>query len=333
MLVREVSEFELIRLLAEALGSPAQSEGPFRRRLSIGDDAAAWDGPEGTTVMTSDALVEGVHFDLDNTSWRDLGWKSMAVNQSDVAAMGCEPLYSQVTLGLRGDLPVEGIVDMYRGMAEAFGRYGGRIVGGDIVRSPVFFVAVAMVGAPSTEQGDRLMTRAAARPGDVVAVTGSLGCSAAGLRMLRGRLAFDSETTRHLRDAHGRPVPRVAAGDALSRAGVAAAIDVSDGLVADLGKLSEASHVGARIYSERVPADGYLRSCFPDDCLELALSGGEDYELVFAAPLWVVEAAVPGMDVPVSVIGDIVSGPPEVTVVDADGRTVPVERGGWEHFG
>ena len=343
MLVNDIGEFQLIDTLAQAIAEGnadcierVDARG-FRLRLSIGDDAAAWDAPPGVRVVTTDTMVEGVHFSLDRTGWRDLGWKSLAVNLSDVAAMGCAPLYSVITLGLRGDLPVDGLVEMYQGILDACRSFGGAIVGGDVVRSPVFFVTAAMEGTTVASEegaplGRELLTRDAASPGDKIAVTGSLGCSAGGLRMLIEGLGFDSETAGHLRNAHNRPVPRTPQGISLAQHGVVAAIDISDGLVEDLSKLCKASGVGAAIHADRVPADRFLREAFPDDWPELALGGGEDYELLFAAPPHVMDGVALTLDVPVSVIGDIVEGPPEVRVLDREGRVMPVERTGWDHF-
>ena len=344
MQVSDLGEFELIERLAKIVGADSPSSAVnlpvpgFRTRLSIGDDATAWDAPAGSTVLTTDTMVEGVHFDLDRIGWTDLGWKSLAVNLSDVAAMGCAPLYSTVTLGLRGELPVSGLEQMYHGILDASREYGGQVVGGDVVRSPVFFVSVAMVGAArAAEEGEGqeplLLTRGAARPGDRIAVTGSLGCSAGGLRMMRDELSFDEETTAHLADAHHRPVPRVGEGTLLVEYGVAAAMDVSDGLVDDLRKLCEASGVGGVVHAARVPADQFLRRAYPDDWLSLALSGGEDYELLFTAPQRVMDAVAALLEVPVSVIGEIVDEPRGVAVLDEDGSPVAVEHGGWDHFG
>ena len=342
MLVRDIGEFRVIEMLVETIGDPSSEMTPngFRLRVPIGDDASAWDGPQGTRVMTTDTLVEGVHFNLGRTAWGDLGWKSLAVNLSDIAAMGCAPLFSVVTLGLRDDLPVDGLVRMYRGMADACRLHGGAIVGGDVVRSPVFFVSVAMTGfSPPLEDGEPrqgvLLRRDCASPGDLVGVTGSLGCSAAGLRLLEdaGPHPLDEKTSMHLRDAHNRPAPRVAEGQTLVREGVTAAMDISDGLVDDLRKLCEASGVGAMITSESVPLDGFLREAYPNDALQIALAGGEDYELLFTAPRPVMDRAVGALDVPVSVIGEIVEGPSEVLVVDASGQIVAIESQGWDHFG
>ena len=348
MLVGDTSESQLIEMLTKTLGVavPGVDQLPapgIRLRVAIGDDAAAWESPAGTTVLTTDTLVEDVHFRLASTTWRDLGWKALAVNLSDIAAMGCAPLHSVVTLGLRGDLPVEGLSEMYQGMLEASRRYGGAIVGGDIVRSPAFFVTVAMVGRAPANGGKeprepRLLTRASARPSDKIAVTGSLGCSGGGLRLSTetsgetGLHRLVEGTAAHLRDAHNRPSPRVAEGMLLARQGVLAAIDISDGLVEDLRKLCEASGVGARVEAERVPADDSLKKAYPQDWLSLALTGGEDYELLFTAPPRVMRGVTALPDVAVSVIGDVVSEAAGVTVLDQNGRAVEVGQHGWDHF-
>lgn len=340
MLVRDLGEFGLIELLAETLaaedvdGPDFMGDGARIPRLGIGDDAAAWEDEAGTRVLTTDAMVEGVHFDLGLTGWRDLGWKAMAVNLSDVAAMGCLPTCSVVTLGLRYDQQVEGIVEMYRGMAEACRRHGGRIVGGDVVSSPVFFLSVAMEGRASItnpDGGGIILTRDAAEIGDVIAMTGTLGDSAGGLHMALAGETFDDSTER-LHAAHFRPVPRLAAGQALARAGIRAAMDISDGLVGDLTKLCEASEVGAVVRGGDVPVSDALRGRFPDKWLSLALTGGEDYELLFTGREETVREVAETVDVPVTVIGEIVEASQDVTVLDAKGDAIDAERGGWDHF-
>ena len=340
MLVCEVGEFRLIKLLAETLDAegvegPAleghTTQGPL---VGIGDDAAAWDGEAGTRVLTTDAMVEGVHFELGLTGWRDLGWKAMAVNLSDMAAMGCLPTCSVVTLGLRGDLPVNGLIEMYRGIADACRSHGGQVVGGDIVRSPVFFVSVAMEGQASITEPDGrgvILTRGAAEIGDVIAVTGNLGDSAGGLRMAQVGERFNDSTER-LRAAHFRPEPRLAAGQALARAGIRAAMDISDGLMGDLSKMCEASEVGAIVRGYDVPASDVLRSRFPEEWLSLALTGGEDYELLFTGPEKTVRGVSEAVDIPVTIIGEIIEASREVSVLDADGDAIEANRGGWDHF-
>ena len=340
MLVRDAGEFRLIELLAGTLvaegleGSDDTETGAWRPRVGIGDDAAVWEGEAGTRVLSTDAMVEEVHFELGLTRWRDLGWKAMAVNLSDMAAMGCLPTCSVVTLGLREDLPVDGLVEMYRGIAEACRVHGGRVVGGDIVRSPVFFVSVAMEGQASITEPDgrgAILTRGAAEIGDVIAVTGSLGDSAGGLRMAQAGEGFDDSTER-LRAAHFRPEPRLAAGQALARAGIRAAMDISDGLVGDLTKLCEASDFGAVVRGHEVPTSDALRSRFPVDWLSSALTGGEDYELLFTGPEAAIREVTEAVDVPVTIVGEIVDASRGVTVVDADGDAIEANQGGWDHF-
>ena len=327
MLVRDVGEFDLIEALAQALPSPPMGAA-HGLRIGIGDDAAAWSSPEGETVLTTDTLVEGVHFDLHWTGWADLGWKTLAVNLSDVAAMGCEPTYAVVTLGLRGDLPVDGLTAMYGGTAQAARWSGCTVVGGDITASPVFFVSVAMLGSRQGSGG--LLTRTGAVPGQAVAVTGRLGSSAAGLRLLRRGGPGDGP--RELIDAHLRPQPRLAEGQAMAGASVSAAIDVSDGLVADLTKLCAASGVGAEIDASSVPVDAALSSAFPDEWMELALSGGEDYELLFTASAETVERVAGEADAPVTVIGRTTEAAGGVKVLDASGSPIDLRHEGWDHL-
>lgn len=338
-----MGEFDLIDRLAksikarnQALASALEAEGSSLA-LGIGDDAAVWKSESGLTVATTDTMVEGVHFITGQIAWRDLGWKSIATNVSDVGAMGCRPTFALVTLGLRGDLPVDGLLEMYDGMMDALEYAGGLIAGGDIVKSPVFFVTVAMEGQSTAMKGESvpLLRRDKARPGDLIAVTGPLGCSGGGLRLTLGGNEFphlDDEDAAHLKQAHFHPFPRVVEGIALARAGVKSAMDISDGLLDDLGKLCKHSGVSAIIRARDVPADAILRSAFPDDWLALALGGGEDYELLFTAPADIMCLAMSEVDAPISVIGEILPGPTSVTVLDESDTPITVGTGGWDHF-
>ncbi|MBM3933480.1 MAG: thiamine-phosphate kinase [SAR202 cluster bacterium] len=336
MLVRDTGEFALIDRLAKVIAA-RQAKTPasgHRLEVGIGDDAAVWSGPAGATIATTDTMVDGVHFLEGEVEWRDLGWKSMASNLSDIAAMGGAPLYALITLGLRGDLPVDGIAAMYEGMLDALDAHGGAIVGGDIVSSPVFFITVSLTGAAqlSPAGAPLLLRRDAARPGDLIAVTGPLGCSGGGLRVVLEGLSLDPATSAHLRAAHYRPTPRVREGAALARHGVLAGMDISDGLFDDLGKLCRTSGVGARVQASSIPIDDTLRSAFPDHCLSLALSGGEDYELLVAAPARIIESVIRAGKVPLHVIGEIVSREQGVKVLGPDGQDISPRRGGWDHF-
>ncbi len=338
MNVRDLGEFELIDTLAKAISAPnwqnvqALEESGLEMLRSIGDDAAAWHSTEGVRVFTADTMVEGVHFDLSYTGWRDLGWKALATNVSDVAAMGCAPSFATVTLGLRGDIPVEGLLEMYDGMMRLTETCGGAVVGGDIVKSPAFFISVALEGF-SRDGYQELLLRDKAQPGDCIAVTGNLGSSAAGLRLMAegvdssGLASYD-----FLRDAHNRPMPRVSEGEALASIGVRCAMDISDGLVDDLGKLCRASGVGAQIHTPMIPFDDRLKATFPSSWLNLALSGGEDYELLIAAPESVIHSAQQVISTPITIIGEIIEAEEVLTVLDAGGNPLNVSAGGWDHF-
>ena len=320
----------IARTIAERAGAAPKGseEDGFTLIRSVGDDAAVWRSGPGTRVLTTDTMVEGIHFRTDLASWREIGWKALAVNLSDVAAMGCEPRVSVVSLGLDPDLDVEAVTELYEGMLDACDVYGGEIVGGDIVSSPTLFVTVAMVGDASTIDGPAL-DRGAAAVGDLVAVTGTLGDSAGGLRLL---LAGDGDHElgeRSLVRRHLRPSPRIEEGLLLRRLDVRAAMDVSDGLIADVGKMCTASGVGAIIDAGGVPGGEPLRRTFPDDWTDLALTGGEDYELVFTAPQAIMASAQRMLETPVTVIGRIVVGE-GVEVSGASGAQTA--RGGWDHF-
>ena len=323
-----MGEFPLIERIARAIerkGLATPTAGGFTLKLGIGDDAAAWSLASGVEVMTTDTVVENVHFTRETTPWADLGWKLWAANVSDVISMGATPLVGIVTLGLPATLDMSSIARLYEGMVDACRHYHTLIVGGDIVRSRDVFVTVAMNGVCEGEP----LRRDLARPGDVVGVSGPLGGSNGGLRLLRdGRDAPDA-----LANAHRRPTPRVATGLTLLAAGVTGAMDVSDGLVADLAKLCRASGVGATIDPSRVPVEPALHEAFPEEeALMSALGGGEDYEVLFTGARDAVERAVAGIE-GATVIGEIVDDTPgRVRVIAADGTDLEITEAGWEHL-
>jgi thiamine-monophosphate kinase len=331
--VRDLGEVRLIERLA-ALVRQEGRHPPLPEALvapllvGIGDDAAAWRGSPLVQVCTTDTLVEGVHYRSAYASPWEIGWKGMAVNLSDIAAMGAVPQYALVTLGLPPETPVAWVEELYRGMLAALGRYGGSIVGGDIVRSPLPFITVAMTGVTDMP----LLLRSAARPGEVIAVTGPLGGSAGGLRLLERPLPLPEEVSRALREAHLLPRPRVWEGRVLAGEGVRCAMDISDGLVADLGKLCAASGVAARVEVQRVPLHPALLAAFPEEAEALALGGGEDYELLFTGPLPLVERLLP-LFPGAAIIGEVVEGPPaDVRVYGPSGEEVKVATPGWDHL-
>jgi thiamine-monophosphate kinase len=325
MKVSELGEFGLIELLARIVGRAGGDV-----LVGIGDDAACWRTDAAIQLATSDALIQDVHFTLSTTTWRELGWKALAVNISDIAAMGGLPQYALVSLGLPGDTEVESVTELYEGMAELTHLFNVAIVGGDVVAAPIVVLSLAVVGAAQT---GHILTRSAAAPGEQIAVTGYLGASGAGLAMLKSGLEFDKEIATSLREAHLKPNPRVVEGQTLARYRVKAAIDLSDGLVSDLAKLCKASGVGARLFVDQIPVHPLVRHSFADDSINLALSGGEDYELLFTAPTEVISQVREAMPCPITVIGEIVEEEPgRVRLFDEHGNEVQLEKEGWEHF-
>jgi thiamine-monophosphate kinase len=335
MQVKDLGEFGVIDLLNQMV--IREREGPdngapyhFRLLVDTGDDTAAWRTGPATELFTTDTVVEGVHFTRRTTPWRDLGWKSLASNISDIAAMGGLPMYALVTLGLPPETELDDLKELYRGMLEIANQYGVAIVGGDIVRSPVTFLTVSLTGL---HQGQPLL-RSTARPGDQVAVTGYIGSSGGGLKLMQEDIPASPEATSYLCQAHRRPEPAVAAGRLLAEAGVTTAMDISDGLADDLSKLGLASQVSARIFSGQVPVHPLLKEVFPREYLDLALNGGEDYQLLFTAPPKVMSQVLPKLPGGSAAIGEIIIGTPgKVIVVDSSGRETAISRAGWDHFG
>jgi len=329
--VRDIGEFGLIKSIQELVLRWGQTseETTFPLLFGIGDDAAVWRTSEATEMASTDTLVDGVHFRSDLISWEDLGWKAMAVNLSDIAAMGGSPLYALVTLGLNPEAEVEDVHALYEGMLSACREYHCSIVGGDMVQSPVTFITVAMTGIAS----EGVLTRNEAKPGDLIAVTGPLGCAAGGLQALLQDTALEGEQGSHLYKAHNRPMPRLDACQVLVRCGVNAAMDISDGLTDDLSKMCVSSGVGAIIYAHQVPVDSFLKDTFPQTYLQLALNGGEDYELLFTGKEEVVYSVVAGLGRSAAIVGRIVSEHPgEVQVLDDRGDELRLNQHGWDHF-
>jgi thiamine-monophosphate kinase len=231
-----------------------------------GDDAAVVAAPPGPLLLAADTAVEGVHADLGLTAIEDFGWKAVVATLSDIAAMGGRPLQALVTVAAPPGTDLEAL---YSGVVAAAVRYDCPVVGGDLAGGPVVVVTVAVTG---TVDGEPVL-RSGARAGDAIWVTGPLGGAAAGLRAIRSGDA--SEETAPLRRAHLRPQPELREGAAARLAGATAMIDVSDGLLADLGHLADSSGVGFAL--ESVPVEAGATEAD-------ALGGGEDYRLVFTAP-------------------------------------------------
>lgn len=333
MKVSEIGELGLIKLLAGIVDSSRDDRVPAWKhlRVGIGDDAAAWLCDAPIQLATVDALVQNVHFTPDIMPWYDLGWKALAVNLSDIAGMGGLPRYALVSLALPGDTDVEAVSALYKGMVDLARQHGVAIVGGDTDRSSLIAVTVTVLGTAESEA--RILRRSEARVGDKIAVTGYLGSAAAGLKMLTCRLQFDSESTDYLRKAFLRPDARVTEGRMLVEKGVRAAIDISDGLVSDLRHICQASRVGAIVSADLVPVHPAVKDNFGEEALVMALSGGEDYELLFTGSADIINKVRSEVSCAVTVIGEIVDDAEHrVMLVDGRGKPFNLTKEGWEHF-
>ncbi|MFT3763141.1 MAG: thiamine-phosphate kinase [Pseudoxanthomonas sp.] len=292
--------------------------------LGIGDDAAILQPPPGRQlIVTADTLNAGVHFP-EATAATDIGWKSLAANLSDLAAMGAQPAWCTLSLSLPKSDPVwlDGFIDGFLQLAV---RHGVALVGGDTTRGPL---SVSVTAMGLVESGGALR-RDGAKPGDDVWVTGTLGDAAAALQSLFAGAAVD----RALRARLDRPTPRVAAG--LRLVGLASAcIDVSDGLLADLGHVCERSGVGAEIDIDRLPASPALLRFKPALRRPWQATGGDDYELCFTAPPRLrdeVQQALDFAETPGTRVGRIVAGP-GVRALNAEGNEWSPPRAGFDHF-
>jgi thiamine-monophosphate kinase len=331
--VSDLGEFGLIQRLSEIVAGRLPTEAQADLLLGIGDDAAVWRLSDGALLATTDTLVEDVHF-LPSTPWQDVGWKALVANLSDIAAMGGAPEFALVTIGLPHDRQVEAVDELYVGLTEAAGAYGVAIAGGDIVRSPAFFVSIALTGRAALDASGQplVLRRDGASAGEVIAVTGALGGAAGGLRALQGGL--DGDTTRLLVKRHRRPQPRLEAGRAAIAAGIRCAIDVSDGLMQDLGHVCQASRLGATVYRDNLPVEPALAELFTaEEVLAMAATGGEDYELVLVGAPEQLERARSESGVPITTIGEMVDDADHgARLLDESGREVSLAVAGWDHL-
>lgn len=330
MQVKALGEFGLISRIARM----AAAADPMVVK-AIGDDAAVVSLGRGRCLLvTTDLLKEGVHFRREFSSAYLLGKKCLSVNMSDIAAMGGEPTYYVVSLAVPPETPYGYVRDLYRGMAAQARRFGAGLLGGDTTASSCgLVVSITLLGVARQAQ---VVYRRGARPGDLVYVTGTPGDSALGLALLeRGEAGPRNRLVRR----HLDPQPRLAAGRALARSHAASAmIDISDGLAGDLRHIMEHSGVGARIFLDRLPLSAAYRTYCPscaDNFYLPALGGGEDYELLFAAPAAnekKISLLSRRLCLPMTCIGRITEKRHGLKFVGLDGRTVRLPEAGFRHF-
>jgi len=329
MKLSDIGEAGLIRWIREELKGSQE-----KAVVRIGDDAAAIEmTPEKLLLFTTDSLVEGVHFRWDYASPYDVGWKGLAINVSDIAAMGGTPTYCIVSLCLPLDEKASLTGDLYQGLKDVASLYKVGIIGGNVVRSPTFILTIALLGEVKKEN---ILLRSGAKVEDLIYVTGELGASGAGLACLNEiNLKLAERTRQILIKKHLVPSIRLKEGQEIAQKKIATAmIDLSDGLASDLFHLVEESDVGALIYEEKIPISSFVKDLAREvgkSPLELALYGGEDYELLFTIPPEK-KKAVEKLHFPSSLIGEIVDRREGISLIKACGKRIKLEDKGYDHF-
>ncbi len=297
----------------------------FSRGFGIGDDASAVPFGDGFQLITKDILVEGVHFSLGYFSLEELALKSLAVNVSDIAAMGGEPQYFYIGVGCPSYVGEAGLREFYKGLAIGCEKWSVELAGGDYSSAPQLFISITLVGFAKQP-----VFRNGARAGDLIGITGHTGESALGLNLL-GKKIPDP----YFRERHIQVKPEVEKGKLLAGE-VSAMIDVSDGIVIDLKRILEASSVGGTLYAENIPLGGRMRdTCVRHglDPLELALTGGEDYVLMFTIPPEAearLRESFGALDFDVHIIGEVTADPG--LAILHNGAPLTLKQNGYDHL-
>jgi thiamine-monophosphate kinase len=305
---------------------------------AIGDDAAAFVVEPGKiSLITTDLLVERIHFIRNSIKGFDLGYKSLAVNLSDIAAMGGDAREAFVSIAIPPDCPLAYLEAIYDGMKNLAARFEVNILGGDTTSSKTDLIINIVV--QGTVAREKMLCRDAARPGDIIASTGYLGESKAGLHLILNNIPHDSEELQYLYRAHVLPEPHLHEGRLLAgQPGTHAGIDISDGLSSDLGHIAEESNVGATLYADKIPVSEFLQKfCkrFHFDPVEYALSGGEDYTLLCTVASESAEEVAAKFQTefkkPLFCIGEV-NDKNRLDIIYPDGSSKPIAPTGWNHF-
>ena len=329
----DIGEFGFIESIRKELKTPSD-----KIIKGIGDDCAVLGPYSGRVLLfTTDMLVEDIHFLKDKITPYQLGWKSAAVNLSDIAAMGGLPVAILVSLGIPSETDVRLIQDLYKGMKDICEHYAVNIAGGDTTASPdKLIISVSAIG--DAEESE-ILYRYGARPGDKIYLTGNVGDSYAGLKILKQEISIPDSIGSHFIKAHNQPIPLVETGMTIAASRLAGSmIDLSDGLLSDLGHICKESGVGAVIFGDKLPISAelkYLCSQTNLDPLDLSLSGGEDYILLVTVP----KANSKDFELilkdkgssPLYPIGEI-SKDKGIRMVNDDGSIKELEPKGFDHF-
>lgn len=333
MQIREIGEFRLIQRLKKKkfFSYPSILKG-------IGDDCAVVKTSNSQSLLiTCDLLLEGVHFNLAYTDSYQLGKKALAVNLSDIAAMGGIPLYYLVSLGLPPTLPLDFVDNLYKGMKEMSEEYKISLIGGNLSSSKKVFIDITMIGLSPPEE---IIYRNGAQTGDVILVTGTLGDSSLGLTVLKSKKKKKkTPALLKIMEKHLTPKPRLKEGRFLAAHQLASAmIDISDGLILDLQHLLNESKKGAEIWIDKLPISPqtiYYSQIYKKDPVTLALTGGEDYELLFTLPKKMFkryQELSQNLPLDATIIGKITSEKGKIHLIKKDGSLYHLKGKGFLHF-
>ena len=336
--LKKPGEFDLIDRLASHL----KFRSP-RIKIGMGDDCAVYSAKPGKyQIISTDALIENVHFKISLTRPELLGRKALSVNISDIAAMGGTPHLAVIALGIPKTLPVRFLDGFYKGINQICLEHNIELAGGDTTRSPShLFINITIVGEAAK---DRLVTRTGARPGDKIFVTGTPGESALGFKLLSSPRKKWKGAVKHRKKmiaAHLDPVPRIAESQMLinSRAKITSMIDISDGLVQDLQHILKAANAGAVLKEEWLPKSpelDRLTSLNNLKIMDYILAGGEDYELLFTLKpedVRKITSRFKHAKTPVTQIGEVTAHPEKVVLLNRDGKSRSLDKLlGFDHF-
>jgi thiamine-monophosphate kinase len=333
LLIRELGEFGLIEKLKKRteVSDPSVIKG-------IGDDCAVIKiSNRRFLLVTCDLLLEGVHFNRTYTDSYHLGKKALVVNLSDIAAMGGIPRFYLVSLGLPPNLPLTFIERLHRGMEEVAREFNLSLIGGNISSSQKILIDLTVLGETKPSE---IIYRDGAQTGDAIFVTGTLGNSALGLISLKSGMKEKHRAgLKRFREAHLSPYPRVKEGRLIAKHRLATAmIDISDGLISDLRHILKESKKGAEVWVDRIPLSPEFMKfseVFKGNRIDLALAGGEDYELLFTVPqdrLKRLNRLSRQLSLPVTMIGKIIGEKDKISLIRDDGKAYPLTREGFRHF-
>ncbi|MFQ5825083.1 MAG: thiamine-phosphate kinase [bacterium] len=332
--IKEIGEFGLIERIKKIVEVPNKD-----LLTGMDDDTAAFRiSKDQILLLSTDALIEGVHFSLKYFSFFHLGWRAMAANLSDLAAMGGWPQYAVVSLSLPQNLQVESVEEMYHGMKTLADQYHTTIIGGDTTRSPErIFISLAVIGQVEENQ---LTQRAGAQVGDALFITGTLGGSQAGLKVLKSQEAWLKKKYGSAVERHLSPKPRIKEALFLvNKFAIHSMIDISDGLASEVNHICHQSDVGALVYESQLPLDPETKSVaeyFGESPVDYAMNGGEDYELLFTTPEINVHEIQKKIHkkfgLSCSKVGMIIEKAEGIYLEKTDRKKIPLDFKGYDHF-